>query len=158
MTGNVLLKVQPQFPGQDPSVSAVQPGTLMTGPPLGPGPSSHSSFFANLGPLPQPRTVGHRGLPSAHWPLLQCLPHRFQPHLSLRSVVQAVLRGLCSSEPREIGSWGGGGRLPVPRQLPARVFRKLIFRYPGQHRGAAGGETRGPNQQDPGVHGRAGVG
>lgn len=31
--------------------------------------------------------------------------------------------------------------LPVSRQLPARVFGKLIFRDPSQHGGSAGGEA-----------------
>lgn len=135
MTGNVLLKVQPQFPGQDPGVSAVQPGTLMARAPTWARPQLHSSFFfANLGPLPQPRTVGHLGLPSAHRPLLQCLPHRFQPHLCLSApVVQAVLVDsvpLCHG--REKAGWVGEG-MGIPHKLPCQGAKSSPFSPPPEN-------------------------
>ena len=123
--------MQPQFPGQDPGVSAVQPGTFMTGPPLGQAPAPIAVFWSIWGPYPSQGQWDildsplHTGLSSSVFPI-------DSSHISVSPLsgtgCPAWILFLCAMGDRKLGGQGGGAqgiphKLPLSRELsPARPF------------------------------------
>lgn len=132
MTGNVLLQVQPQFPGQDPGVSAVQPRHVDDRAPTWARPQLPQQFCQS-GALTTAKDSGTSWTPLCT-PASPPVPSPQVPATSSvsRSVVQAVLRGLCSSVPRERESWVGGGE-GSKVYLIASLSRGLSPAHPFPH-------------------------